>query len=225
MHSGNEAFMADPQTPSDLGALYAQTMRRRDTSGAGHIDDATWETFAGDSHYVLDEQAVRHLVECANCASVYRAIDALRREASAFDPQAPTAGARTAVWLWAGLAAAAVIALAVVLPLNAPTSTPGSGNVVRGTLSATLKAIEPSGAISGVPHAFRWQSSSEAELYRVHLFTDEGMWLWTSAPVSSTEVAWPSSIEPRSGGYLWRVDGIRDGATVTGSPMLPFRIR
>lgn len=225
--------MADEHDTGELQSLYQDLMRRRAAQpDGGHPDAATWEALAASS--LPSEQRDRtlaHVVACASCARTYRAIDALRREAPALESGTPAASPPRAGlaprWLAPGLAAAAVVLVAVgvarmgdpVPPRDAPTS------VTRSAPVATLVPIAPAGTLPAAPDRFRWEKWDAVETYRVLLFTGDGRPVWTSGDVAETELAWPSGIERLPGDYLWRVSGVRDGVVAAESRMTAFRIQ
>ncbi|MFN7976613.1 MAG: hypothetical protein U0P30_00665 [Vicinamibacterales bacterium] len=87
-----------------------------------HISEDDWVRLASDD--VRDDERVAfadHIAQCAACADTWRAVSEVRAGASAFDPAAPrptSARAVFAVGRWAGLAAAAVVVLAVAATLQ-----------------------------------------------------------------------------------------------------------
>jgi hypothetical protein len=220
--------MTDEFNSGDLRSLYEELMRTRD--GASHLDLATWEGLATASLSPLDrERALAHVVDCASCARLYRAVDALRSEAHAFDPGAPkpeAARRRPVVPIGRlALAAAAVAAVTLSVVLLRRDLSPGSTEpVARSATGALLLAIEPSGKLGKPPGRFRWQAVAGVETYRVLLFSADGLPVWSSGDVTATEVPWPAAIEARRGGFLWRVEGWRGGAAVTESRMTAFDI-
>ena len=222
--------MADERDTHELQSLYQDVMRRRATqTDGGHLDEATWEALAASKLTgELRERAIAHVVECALCARLYRAIDALGREAHTFDagaPAPPPARADlTRRWLMPALAAAATVLVAVGVSRMFVAPQPASTPALRSRTAPSLVPIEPMATLPGAPERFRWEKFDTIETYRILLFTADGTPLWTSGDVSATELAWPSGVERRTGDYLWRVSGFRDGAAVVESRMIAFRI-
>jgi hypothetical protein len=155
----------------------------------------------------------------------------LENEARAFDPgvpraSAPPASRRLGVW-YAGLAAAAVLVLAVVLPFRTtPDPTP---DVVRGGVLSTPIAVAPVGELTSAPTAFRWTRLAGAARHRVELYGANGDLLWTSRDLEGTQTAWPAEIRLGPGTYFWRVIAVPDPdrrlSSPVASPLASFRIR
>jgi hypothetical protein len=109
----------DPKDTA-LRARYADLMQDEATRTADHPDEDTWVRFAcGELDGPARERVASHLVGCAECATIYRGVSELRREAQALDPPSrpvvswpPVPGSRSSLVTYA-LAAAAVIVVLV----------------------------------------------------------------------------------------------------------------
>ena len=68
----------------------------RSTTRASHPAEHEWVSFATGSLNASErERFSNHLVSCAECAAVYRAVTHVRFDASTFDSSAPRPGSRT----------------------------------------------------------------------------------------------------------------------------------
>jgi hypothetical protein len=218
--------MADDARLREMYAASAETVR------PDHPGDEVWEALAtGELAPKERERLFDHVAACAACASVYRGVRMLETEARVFDrgvPREDTRPARPAVRVWfAGLAAAAVLALAFFLPLRPASSPPKDG--VRGPDVSTPLAIAPVGDLAAPPSSFRWTPLSSAARHRVELSHADGDPLWTSADLEGSEAAWPKDIRLGPGTYYWRVVAVPDPdrrlSSPVASPLVSFRIR
>ena len=120
------------------------------------------------------------------------------------------------------MAAAAIVAAAVVLPrvsFRQPTPAP-----TRGT-SSTVTLVAPLGTQATLPSQFRWNPVAGAQVYRVRVFSEQGVPLWTSDDIQSTSIARPDSVSLAAGKYFWRVIVLADDEVIAESPLLSFVIR
>lgn len=165
---------------------------------------------------------VGHLAGCSLCASRYA--DALRAApleaveaddvsgfaAAGYRAANEAAGSGTR-WRWiAAVAAAAVVALAVLVPKLMPP--PDTGLRFRGT---QLHALAPAGATAG-PLEFTWSSAIEAPRYRVEMGTGSQTLYATES--TGSPVRAPESIgralQPGTD-YWWTVTAL----DASGQPM------
>ncbi len=165
------------------------------------------------------ERVVAHLAECADCASRYAAVIRtmpLRAEPAVEAQEFVAAGRRIASrrrWV-APLAAAAVLVIAVAIPLMVHRTEPtlhfrGSG----------VQALAPQGAIDQSEVEFVWSSSITAARYRLRV-SDANF-------VYTTEVKEPPLRIPlKPGEYWWTVTALdSNGKPLTSSQRLTFTIR
>jgi hypothetical protein len=117
----------------DLRPAYARAVAAGDAAG-GHPDEMVWERLVMNEASP-DERArvMAHVVACGPCTEIYRTLTIVRREAAAFDPDAPPApagvesGRPARRWI-AYVAIAAAIAAAVagsVIWRSPPQADPG----------------------------------------------------------------------------------------------------
>jgi hypothetical protein len=172
---------------------------------AEHLDEATWERLMMDE-LSPDERsaALDHAVSCSRCAVIYKGLLAVEAGAKSFDEGAvPPRSARVLSLprrLLIPLAAAAAILVAFIL-------VPRTGPVpVRGGHGAEIRVIGPSDQVEP-PIRFSWSPVEGARRYRVHIFTEDGRPLYTSAELDQTSLAWPSGVPESPGTYFWRVEG------------------
>ncbi len=104
-----------PGDDAALAALYRDEMGAVAYDGRHPTEDAWVALATGTLDDVARDQVADHLVTCAECAAVYRAVADLQREASAIDPSVPRLETPASRW-WASrsvLAAAALVVMAV----------------------------------------------------------------------------------------------------------------
>ncbi|HEX9500713.1 MAG TPA: zf-HC2 domain-containing protein [Thermoanaerobaculia bacterium] len=166
------------------------------------------------------ERVVAHLAECADCASRYAAVIRtmpLRAEPAVEAQEFVAAGRRIASrrrWV-APLAAAAVLAIAVAIPLMVHRSEPtlhfrGSG----------VQALAPQGAIDQSEVEFVWSSGISATRYRLEVADAKGVINTKDAAES------PIRISLGPGEYWWTVTALdSNGKPLTSSQRLTFTIR
>lgn len=111
--------MSSDASDDNLRRLYRQALAQPE-SGAQHPDEGAWErVFANDATDDERRRLLEHVVGCALCADTYRSLTLVRREAAAFDPGAPAPmPAATRSWRRVAYAAAAVLVLAVSVPVT-----------------------------------------------------------------------------------------------------------
>src|SRR5262245_19284837 len=111
--------MSSDASDERLRRLYRSALSHS-ASGASHPDDAAWErVFSNDATEDERRLLMAHVVSCAQCADTYRGLAVVRREAAAFDPDAPAptpVAARSMRWVT--YSAAAVLVLAVTVPVT-----------------------------------------------------------------------------------------------------------
>lgn len=104
-----------PSSDPELQARYRDVLRDRPSAGE-HPSEETWVRLSCDE-LSADEQArlADHVVACAECAEVFRAVGDVRAGAAVFDADAPPAAAvvTSARPGWFQLAAAAAVLLAL----------------------------------------------------------------------------------------------------------------
>jgi hypothetical protein len=179
----------------------------------GHPSDETWERLAMNELASAEREAVMdHVVRCADCAGLYRGLRELETGARAFDSGVPSraaAGAgprRIAPAFLAGLAAAAVLIVALIVPrLMTP---PPSEDGVRSAPVTAPVPLQPIGDVAGRPEQLTWQPFPGADRYRVEIFTGDGTGSWTSEPVAETHLVWPADFPARPGVYYWKVTAL-----------------
>lgn len=193
----------------------------------GHLEESEWERLAcGEMSAAERERALEHVTRCSLCADLYRGLMQLGEEARLFDPGAPRAAAPWPAWGrvpgWARWAAAAALIAVGVLPW-VPRETPVSSPTTRAPAApSSLVLLEPSGTTATLPRQFRWRGMAEAETYRVRLFREDGLLLWTSAALADNAVDWPETLELPPGRYFWEVEAFREGKSLARSELLPF---
>jgi len=201
-------------------------------AGSHHVSDALWEKLAcGELSAEERTRVADHITRCRTCFDMYRATRELREGARAFDSNVPhdappavvkSQSASLRPW-WPYAAAAAIVLAAVLVPLMR--SSAPEPEVTR-TLSPapTVVLTAPLGTVALGSALFEWQAVPGAQAYRVRLFSEQGVPLWTSADVAGTSVARPDSVPLPAGRYFWRVTARADGEILAESALTPFVI-
>jgi hypothetical protein len=204
------------------------TMRAAE-SESRHPDEATFERLMlGELSPFERRAALRHVERCAECSRVHAALAELESGARAFDPGVPAHGTgRRIPGPWIGLAAAAALALAVVLPWRSwmGDSTQPESDSLRTLESSTgPRLVSPLGTVAAVER-FVWTPVPGAASYQLELYDGEAEPLWTSPALDQPGVAWPPAVPARPGLYYWRVEAaVGGGAETVTSPLERFAL-
>jgi hypothetical protein len=214
--------MADDARLREMYAAATQAPR------ADHPSDDLWERLAMDELSPIERDRVSdHVTSCAPCAEIYRGLRTLQDEARVFDPGAPKAitPARPVAW-YAGLAAAAMVLLALLLPFRMMSNPPS--DAVRSPGTATPVALTPVGDVAAAPERFHWTPLPGAARHRIELSDADGEPLWTSRDLEGAQTAWPPDVRLTAGVYYWRVVAVPDPdrrlSSPVASPLVSFRI-
>lgn len=196
----------------------------------GHLEPADWEALISRASSGPEREAhLEHLVRCPECTRTWKALLALAEEAQALDPTlaAPRQRRATPAALWLGVgAAAATVAAVLLLPILRPNHAERApGGDLRSGGAAQLVALTPAGVQEKRPDTFHWKPFAGADAFRVHLFSEEGLPVWTSPPAPALEVALPAEIQLQPGVYHWWVEATRAGERVGASPLRVFELR
>ncbi len=202
-----------------LRGLYAL----REAPAEVHLVEDDWLALAsGEGPASHRERAIDHVVRCASCARVYRALADLEEGAREFDKRTPQVlgpapldalGATRWVW-WGGLAAAATLVWAIAQPRPALAPAPApNGSELRGPAATRPALLEPLGAVTRWPERLMWEPVAQTRGYRVTILDGEGNELWASPRVAETAIAWPLQVAPRAGRVYWQVTAYPQGAT------------
>jgi len=203
-----------PESDERLRVLYATLALPE----GGHPTEESWERLAcREMDPAEREKTLDHVTRCADCARVYRALDALAEGARTFDPGVPNAPARVLPFprwaLLAGLAAAAALAVVVLRPATGPRvpAAPASDGFRGAARSLDPVPLAPRGRVSGLPAELRWQGIATPTLYRVVVLDAEGEGVWSSGEVDGTALAWPAELSLKPGSYFWQVTALPKG--------------
>jgi hypothetical protein len=174
-----------------------------------HPPDEEWERLAlGEMNAFERAALIDHVVRCASCGDVYRGVKELEEGARAFDPGVPRPKPVAAPWRpawYGGLAAAAVLLVALMLPSWRGDAPPP--DTVRSAPVITPAPVAPVGVVSSVPRELRWEAVPGADGYRVDL--SNGGPLWSSGRVVETHVALPTDVKLSPGIlYYWKVTAL-----------------
>ncbi len=133
----------------ELRQLYLDDVDAQRRDGA-HPSEDDWVALTSDTlEPELRDSMADHVVGCADCAAIHRALTDLRREAADVDPAAPALAdvSSTPWWLRYGAVAAAalvVVALAAaLLSRPAPVASPGPPSSTAASTSAPAAAASP----------------------------------------------------------------------------------
>lgn len=185
-------------------------------AAAGHIDEATWDRIvANQIEPEARDRVFDHVLECDECARVWRGVLALQADA---ESQGLIAH-EEAVTPWSSrllpLAAAAALVLAIggVMLMRQPQ--PGEESIRSATGVATVEGLMMAYAADGVP-TLVWTPVPAATRYHVEVFTDEGRPVW-DREVASPPLRWPDQTPRATGTYRWRVEALNDDAILARS--------
>ena len=169
------------------------------------------------------ERVVAHLAECADCAGRYAAAIRtmpLHAEPATEAQEFVAAGRRIATrrrWV-APLAAAAVLAIAVAIPIAIREKTPAEAGALLHFRGGGIQALAPMGSIDRSEVEFVWSSGVRATRYRLQV--GNGNVITTETQSTQTRM----SLKP--GTYWWSVTALDErGKTITESQRLTFTIR
>jgi len=207
----------------------AWSLALRAHSPEPHPDEAAWERFAAGELAAAERDALLdHALQCGACAQALRAVQELATTLGReLDMHPPAARSERSSARWLPLALAAGLAAVLVgggwMFVRTRASEP---SVTRGDAGLpSLVVLAPRASATTIPR-FQWRARPDAQIYRVHVYGEDGVAFGqvatTAAPaVAGTAVAraWPP------GRYAWRVEALRDGIVVASSPLVDFELR
>lgn len=204
----------------------------------GHPSGADWEQLAlGEMNEAQERRALDHVLGCAHCAEIHRAIALVAAEAPIFDEGAPARvvsapseiAERRVPWRVVGLLAlAAAIIVGVVVPLavtRGPTA--GDGAVVVRSADETPRVVPvaPVAEVSWRPDAdvvFSWTTVGAETAVVVEVLDAEGEMVWTGPETTESETTWPAERVPGPGRYYWRLLPSESSHPAAGSELVAF---
>lgn len=207
------------------------------TAAGDHPPEEAWERLAlGELSEGERRSLVDHVVDCAECTRIWRALAEIELGARRFDPGVPEPGlalpARPGprAWRWglggalAAAAAAALIVWAGVRPQPPAPPEPPAGETFRsGPEEPARPALRaPLGEVAA-PDAFTWEAMPEAVSYRLELLDADGEIVWTIA-TAETSAAWPLDLPRSPGRYYWRVVAELERGSSAASPLGDFDV-
>ena len=203
---------------------------RRDlpaSSDSPHLDDDTLERFAAGELDAAQQTRVRaHADACPSCAALVRGVTLLQAGARQFDPAAPRERPATSGRAWIQIGIAAVLALAVLVPMMTarlrPATEPRSGT--REAQSDVPVPIGPTGQLADMPTRFEWRPFKGAQAYELRLFREDGTLLWEHRS-AGTSIERRADLQLPPGRYYWQVRAFSDENTAAESSLTPFEIR
>jgi hypothetical protein len=203
-----------------------------------HISDLELERWRDAGPGVDRERVIAHLAECAGCAARYA--DVIRRRAPQVEeasdaadfiaagldiPHAAPASRTRGVTPWLlGLAAAAVVLLAIVMPRwNTRERGPAPALTFRG---AGVRALSPAGPVARDDLRFVWSSGMRATRFRVDV--GEGDAVLGSVDATESGAALPASLRDRlqpGASYWWTVTALdANNASIGASDRREFSL-
>lgn len=191
----------------------------------GHLTEHEWEQLAsGDMDDDARKRALSHVTSCGECSAIHRGLLALSKEAAGFDAAsrstpAPPSFAWRRWALGGGLAAAAVLVLAVLIDNPARDRRPDT--VTRTNVEgASITVTKP---LSLPDRGFAWTPVTNADRYEVRLSDASGALKW-STRVTATQTELPAEISLPRGSYYLQISAARDGVTIGTSPLVPVQV-
>ncbi len=204
--------------------LYAEQWRGPEPPSP-HLEEETWERLACDELSPAEHQvALDHITACPECASTFRGLAMLSREAHEFDKSALGMRAGTEsqnvgfrrsrshrpsrLFLGSLLATAAALLIFIALPVNRPKENNEPDRItdaLRARPESQPIPAAPVGPVSEPPVAFSWEGVPGASRYRVELFSAEAEPLWQSGLVETTSLDFPADLALEPGRYYWQV--------------------
>jgi hypothetical protein len=207
------------------------------SGGGAHPPEEAWERLALGELSERDRLSlVDHVVDCAECTRIWRALAEVERGARRFDPGVPRAGAAPSArpgpraWRWGlggAVAAAAAAALVVWIGVGPQAPEPQrqpAGETFRAGTEAPARPLlwAPLGEVAA-PGAFTWEAVPEAVSYRLELLDADGEIIW-SAATAETSTAWPATLPRSPGRYYWRVVAELELGGSSASPLEDFDV-
>ncbi|MFQ5525885.1 MAG: hypothetical protein ACE5GX_06440 [Thermoanaerobaculia bacterium] len=199
-----------------------------------HPGEESWERLAtgavsGDERLAI----LDHVVACAECTRIYRALVVLEENAREIEPELPAGGliiepekgrrfdSKT---LFGGLALAAAAALVLLVRVPGPSPLPeGDREVTRAPGAERPVLLEP-GEGAAWTSAFRWQVLDGATGYRLELLDAVAEPLWAADVGTVVVLDWPAEVERRPGRHYWRVIAILGSGTEVASELASFEV-
>ena len=193
--------MADPVDP--VGAA----------GGEDHPLPEDWERMAcGELTSSEREELIDHVLDCAECAEIYRSLLELERGAREIDPGVPVSGltlepgGMRPVLVWGGGLVAAAVAAAVLIwaipSFRAASAPPGEALRQASEVERPV-LVSPLGAV-GAPDALVWRALTGAVSYRLEMLDALGEPIW-STTTEQTSVPWPAEVPAPRGVFYWRI--------------------
>lgn len=179
-----------------------------------HPDEATWDRLAHEEIAAPERDALfDHITACESCSLVWRGILTLRSEAQAQGLIPQDAPARTA-WLRSPAVylavAATLVAVISGVVLNRQTVADLSGDRSAMRSNGAVAVEDSSASTVGGVTTFNWAPVTGATSYRVSVFSNDGLPVWTRE-VEAPPLAWPADVARAEGLYRWRVEALADG--------------
>lgn len=185
-----------------------------------------WDSARGALAARENERIVRHLAGCAACATSWR----LAREVAGVEPAlAPAEAPRRLDWrVWAPLAAAAVLIVAIGLTFEAVSTRRGASPAYRAEEGTWIEPEEGSpGAMARDRFVLRWTLGPQGSTYDVRVVAADGRPVARGLRIDRPEFEVPASALaglPRGAKIFWQVTAYLPDGRVSDSPTFIVRI-
>lgn len=209
-----------------LETAYRAWMAKSDPSA--HLDEAAWERLTTNELSESERNGLlRHVLACADCSEIWKALLGLRRDAEAEGLiEAPGRTGRPfwrAPFIPLALAATVIFAVSGVLVMRQSTPEPGAATVRGAGALAAVEGLMVADTSDGVP-AFVWTPMPEATHYTIEVFFEDGRPHWSNDSVSAPPTRWPADVSRSKGAYRWRVEARGPNGPVARSPLMLMEI-
>jgi hypothetical protein len=76
--------------------------------------------------------------------------------------------------------------------------------------------------VGAQPARFAWTPVAGVDSYAIGLVSEIDTVMWQTRGLTTSEVAWPATLEVPEGTYFWMVEGYREGRRIAGSGRAAF---
>lgn len=198
------------------------------TDPSAHLDEAAWERLATNELTESERDGLlRHVMACADCSEIWKALLALRHDAAAEGLIPATVQTRRPLWrspfIPLALAATAILAVSGVLVVRQPAPGTATATVRSGGALAAVEGLMVADTSDGVP-AFVWTPVPEATHYKIEVFFEDGRPHWTNDAVGAPPTRWPADVSRSKGAYRWRVEAHGANGAVARSRLMVMEL-
>jgi hypothetical protein len=190
---------------------WAALAERATATDACPPPERLWEAAHGDLAPDQVAPLVDHVAQCALCAEAWEIAADLAKDAAAAQPARVLTFPSRRVWIWASLAAAAVIVIGVFVVPRDGLNREGEGaaDVYRTELSSGLRPLVPDGqALPKNAVVLKWSPAGDNASYSIEVATDDLTPVASASDLRTTEYTVPESALsalPAGSKLVWRV--------------------